>query len=100
MTKPVYVYDEESINAHFLTYFIVLTITGLVQKKINRKYSPAVIIIDCLNKIERIHEDENIFLFGFRSAVSELLGDMFGVDFLKKRLRLASVKNILASAKI
>jgi len=47
-----------------------------------------------------IHEYENIYLFGYRCVLSDLLGDTFGLDFTKKRLQLASIKNILTSAKI
>jgi transposase len=60
--RPVYVRDEEHINAHFLTCFIALTILRLIQKKTQREFS-AEKIIDCLNKIECMHEDENIYLF-------------------------------------
>jgi transposase len=96
--RPVHVQSREHINAHFLTCFIALTILRLIQMKINRVFSPAK-IIECLNKIECIHEYENIYLFGYRSAISDLLGKTFGIDFSKKRLRLAAIKNILASAK-
>jgi len=97
--RPVYVYDEDSIKAHFLTCFIALVIIRLIQKKIDREYSSAK-IIECLNNIQCIHEHENIYLFGYRSGISDLLGDAFGLDFSKKRLLLATIKNILASAKM
>jgi transposase len=35
-SRPVYVRDEEHINAHFLTCFIALTILRLIQKKQTR----------------------------------------------------------------
>jgi transposase len=97
--RPVFVYDEDSIRAHFLTCFISLVIVRLIQKKIKKEYSSAE-IIDCLNKIQCIHEHENIYLLGYRSVISDLLGDIFGFDFTKKRLWLSSIKNISASAKM
>ena len=98
LARPVFVYDESHINAHFLSCFISLTILRLVQKRTGKLYS-AETIIECLNKIECIIEESNIYLFGYRSELSDLLGQTFGIDFTKKRLRLADIKKLSASAK-
>jgi len=96
--RPVYVRDEGHIDAHFLTCFIALTILRLIQKKTGKKYS-AETIIDTLRKIECINEHENIYLFGHRSEVSDMLGDVFGIDFSMKRLRAVDIKKILGDMK-
>ena len=96
--RPVHVQSKEHINAHFLSCFIALTILRLIQKKTNKEFSSEK-IIECLCKIECINEYENIYLFGYRSAISDRLGNAFGIDFSKQRLSLASIKNILAMAK-
>ena len=96
--RPVFVQGKEHINAHFLICFIALTILRLIQKKINWQYSAAK-IIECLNKIECINEHENIYLFGYRSPISDLLCEVFGIDFSKKRLQRAEIKKISAIAK-
>ena len=98
LARPVYVYDEGHINAHFLSCFIALTILRLIQKKLNKQYSAAA-IIECLNKIECISEEANLFLFGYRCELSDLLGKTFDLDFTKKRLRLADIKKLSAIAK-
>ena len=97
-SRPVYVRDEEHINAHFLTCFIALTILRLIQKKTNKEYSSEK-IIECLNKIECMHEYENIYLFNYRDKISDALGAAFGIDFTKKRLQLAEIKKILGDVK-
>ena len=97
-SRPVYVQSKEHINAHFLSCFIALTILRLIQKKTNREFSSEK-IIECLNKIECINEYGNIYLFGYRSPISIRLSEAFNIDFSKKRLQLASIKNILANAK-
>lgn len=97
-SRPVYVRDEEHINAHFLTCFIALTILRLIQKKTNREYSSEK-IIECLNKIECMHEYENLYLFNYRDKISDALGAAFGIDFTKKRLQLTEIKKILGDAK-
>ena len=96
--RPVHVQSREHINAHFLSCFITLTILRLIQKMTNKEFS-AEKIVECLNKIECINEYENIYLFGYRSFISNRLGEAFGIDFSKKRLSLATIKNILATAK-
>jgi len=98
LARPVFVYDENHIRAHFLSCFIALTILRLIQKKLGKQYSAAA-IIECLNKIECILEEGNLYLFGYRSELSDLLGDAFHLDFTKKRLRLADIKKLSASVK-
>ena len=96
--RPVHVQDSEHINAHFLTCFIALMILRLIQKKTGRVYSTEA-ILDCLKKIECTSEHENIYLFGYRSKLSDALGNAFGIDFTKKRLRLHEIKKILGNVK-
>ena len=97
--RPVYVSREDRINAHVLTCFISLVILRLIQKKTDYKYTPEQ-IINCLKKISCSLENENVYLFDYRSNISDEIGKVFGIDFTNKRLRLNEIKNILASSKI
>ena len=96
--RPVHVQEYDHIDAHFLICFISLVIIRLIQKETGKKYSAAV-IIEALNKIECMHEFENVYLFGHRDALSAELGKAFGIDFSKKRLRLDEIKKILGDVK-
>jgi len=96
--RPVYVSEYDHIDAHFLVCFISLVIIRLIQKATGKKYSAAK-IVECLNKIECLHEQENIYLFGYRSEISDALGKAFGIDFSKKRLRLDEIKKFLGDVK-
>jgi transposase len=96
--RPVYVSRKDRIGAHFLTCFIALVIIRLIQKKIGRKYSPEK-IIECLNNISCSNEQDSLYLFDYRSKVSDAIGDALGIDFKRKRLRRAEIKNILAESK-
>jgi transposase len=96
--RPVYVSREDRIGAHFLTCFIALVIIRLIQKKTGRRYSTEK-IIGCLNKIACSNEQDNLYLFNYRSEISDAIGDVLGIDFTLKRLRLGEIKNILAKSK-
>jgi len=96
--RPVYVSREDRIGAHFLTCFIALVIIRLVQKKTDRRYS-AERIIECLNRIACSNEQDNLYLFDYRSEISDAIGNVLGIDFTRKRLRLGDIKNILANSK-
>lgn len=96
--QPVYVSREDRINAHVLTCFISLVILRLIQKKTDLKFTPEQIIA-CLNNISCSLEHSNLYLFDYRSEISDCIGETFGIDFTNKRLRLNEIKNILASSK-
>lgn len=97
--RPVHVSREDRINAHVLTCFISLVILRLIQKKTDYKFTPEQ-IISCLQNISCSLEHENVYLFDYRSNISDEIGKTFGIDFTNKRLRLNEIKNILASSKI
>lgn len=96
--RPVHVSREDRINAHVLTCFISLVIIRLIQKKTDHMFTPEQ-IIECLNNISCSLEHTNLYMFDYRSNISDCIGEAFGIDFTKKRLRLNEIKNILASSK-
>ena len=96
--QPVYVSREDRINAHVLTCFISLVILRLIQKKTDYKFTTEQ-IINCLNNISCSLEHTNLYMFDYRSEISDYIGETFGIDFTKKRLRLSEIKNILATSK-
>jgi transposase len=96
--RPVHVSREDRINAHVLTCFISLVILRLIQKKTEYKFTPEQIIA-CLNEISCSNEHTNLYMFNYRSNISNCIGETFGIDFTKKRLHLNEIKNILASSK-
>lgn len=96
--RPVHVSRQDRINAHVLTCFISLVILRLIQKKTDYKFTPEQ-IITCLNEISCSNEHTNLYIFNYRSYISDQIGQAFGIDFTNKRLRLSEIKNILALSK-
>ena len=97
-TRPIYVSLKDHIEAHFLTCFIALTIIRILQKKTGKQYS-AERIVECLNRISCSNEDDNVYLFDYRSEISDTIGKATGIDFTNKRLRLGDIKKVLAQTK-
>jgi hypothetical protein len=97
--RPVYVRLKDRIEAHFLTCFIALTILRILKKNTGHAYS-AEKITDCLNRISCSNERDNLYLFDYRSGISDALGAATGIDFTKKRLRLGEIKSAIGAAKI
>ena len=96
--RPVFVSREDRINAHFLSCFIALVVIRLIQKLTKKQFS-AQRIVDCLNRIACSNEQDSLYLFDYRSETSDAIGQALGIDFTRKRLQLAEVKNILAKCK-
>jgi hypothetical protein len=96
--RPVYLSREDRIRAHFLICYVALVILRLIQKRTGHAHSPAS-LIEAMNRISCSHEGGNLFLFDYRSDVSDALGDAFGIDFTKKRLSRKEIKKVLGEAK-
>jgi hypothetical protein len=97
-TRPVYVSREDRIQAHFLTCFISLVLLRLLQKKTGRRFS-AEKIIDCLNRLSCSNEQDNLYLFDYRSRISDAIGTALDIDFTRKRMRLGEIKKVLGEVK-
>jgi transposase len=96
--RPVFVSRQDRIDAHFLTCFIALIIVRILQKKTGRVFSSEK-IIECLNRISCSNEQGNIYLYDYRSDISDAIATAVGVDFTKKRLRLGEIKKSLGGVK-
>ena len=97
-TRPVFVKRRDRIEAHFLTCFIALVVLRLIQRETGWKYSSDV-ITETLNKISCIREQDNIYLFGYRSQASDDIGKALSVDFTRKHMRLSEIKNLIKNCK-
>lgn len=97
-TRPVYLSRDDRIRGHFLICFISLVIVRLIQKNTGSRHSPEK-LIEAMNNISCSPESANIYLFDYRSDISDDLGGAFGVDFSKMRLTRAEIKNILSAVK-
>ena len=76
--RPVYLRNDERINAHFLTCFLSLLILRIIEKEIGNKYSEARILDTLRNmRIGRLR-DLGYFNHYTRTKITDALHDAFG----------------------
>ena len=98
-TRPVFLSRKDRIKAHFLLCFISLVIVRLIQKKTGYKHSPEK-LIEAMNSLSCSHEGGNLFLFDYRSDISDDLGNAFELDFTMQRLTRGEIKKNIGAVKI
>ena len=92
-TRPVYVWTDESIEAHFLSCFVSLVIIRLLEQKLKNKYSNAY-IIDSLRKYNSTNIEHNIYLQNFKNDVIKDIENIFNINLSRKYLTLSEIKRI------
>lgn len=93
--RPTYVWTPKHIQAHFLTCYIALTISRLIQKDTGYEYSVAE-IMDELSAMSGTREEDNWWLFDHRTDLSDLLCESVGIDLTRKRMQLSEIKSVLS----
>ena len=96
--RPVYVWTKEHIEAHFLTCFVALTLTRILEQKLSHKYSSGR-IIESLIKSECSLLQQNYYLFDYYDEVLKDIGKVTGIDFSKRIRTLGEIKQELAETK-
>jgi len=97
-SRPAHLSRKDRIKAHFLTCFISLVIIRLIQKKTGYEYSPEK-LIEAMNGISCSHDGGNLYLFDYRTEVTDALGEAFNLDFTKKRMTRGEIKKNIAAVK-
>ena len=96
--RPVYVSREDRIQSHFLICFISLVISRILQRRLGNKYCVTK-IIESLRNVSCSHSNENLYLFDYRDDVTDAIGEVLGIDFTKKYMKLGEIKKILGEVK-
>lgn len=96
--RPVYVWTQEHIEAHFLTCFVALTIARILEAKLEWKYSVGK-IIDSLRRCRCTPVQQNYYLFDYYDDVLKDIGAALGIDFSKRIRSLGDIKKDLGATK-
>lgn len=96
--RPVYVWTREHIEAHFLTCFVALTISRILEMKLEHKYSTGR-IIESLSSAECSLLQQNYYVFDYYDEVLKDIGNVTNIDFSKRIRTLGEIKQVIADSK-
>ena len=96
--RPVYVWTNEHIEAHFLTCLVALTLSRILEMKLEHKYS-AGRILESLSKASCSLLQQNYYMFDYFDEVLKDIGNLMNIDFSKRVRTLGDIKQILADTK-
>jgi len=96
--RPVYVSRKDHIEAHFLTCYIALVLSRVLQHKLDKKYSVEK-ILESLRKCNCSNVQENYYLFTFYDQILKDIGEIIDIDFSLKNRTLQDIKKILGNTK-
>lgn len=96
--RPVYLSTEEHIEAHFLTCFVALVISRILEHRLGGKYYVGK-MLESLGRASCTHIQENYYIFDYYDEILCDIGNELGIDFAKKYMRLGDIKKILGETK-
>lgn len=96
--RPSYVSRTEHIHAHFLTCFVSLVLTRLLEIKIHKQY-PLERVIRSLKKCTCVHIEDNYYVQSYHDCVLDLIEDSLGVDFSRRYRTLCNIRENIGSTK-
>ena len=96
--RPVFVWTKEHIESRFLTCFVTLVITRLLEKNLKNKYSIHK-IIESLKNYNSIPIEHDICIQNYTDEIITELGKIFNINFSRKYLTLAEIKKFFFTNK-
>jgi transposase len=96
--RPVYVSRHDRIIAHFMICYVALVILRLIHSDLGWRYSAQMIAED-IKAMNGVLMDKNYYLFSHRTALSDELGKLCGIDLSRKTLSALQIREIFAKTK-
>ena len=96
--RPVYCSTESHIRAHFLVCYIALLAMRLMQLDAGRKYSAAQ-ISEALAGVTGRLVDRNLYLFDYRTDLTDELAGAVGIDLSRQVLTRGQIRSIMADVR-
>jgi hypothetical protein len=96
--RPIFVSNENHVNAHFLICYVTLVIMRVLEHLLNEQYTTKMIRTSLCN-YACSYIEQNYYLFDYRDNVLDAFGSMYDWDLTQKYMSRATIKNILKHRK-
>ena len=93
-TRPIYVWTQKHIEAHFLVCYVALCIARLMQNASKHKHSIQTMLEE-LSKVNCSSAGSNLWLFDYTSVVVDDMFALIGKSAPKRWGQTAQIKNLL-----
>lgn len=97
-SPPENITREEHMYAHYLSRYISLILTRLIQQKVDYAF-PLERMLYSLRKCTCIHIEDNNYIQSYFDTVLDTIGHSIGVDFSKRYGTLCKIKENIAITK-
>lgn len=92
--RPDHISRSDHLAAHFLTCFVALTMTRILDMKVLRQY-PTHQLITSMKKCNCVYVEDNYYMQTYYDPVLSLLGERLNVDYSKRYRSLCEIKESL-----
>lgn len=93
-TRPIYVWLNEHIDAHFATCFMALVLIRLLENKLNHSF-PTGQILDSLRNYNCVHLDKNMWQFTYYDKIIDACAKEFGLSLNDKYKSQQEIQRLL-----
>ena len=93
-TRPIYVWLNEHIDAHFATCFLALVLIRLLENKLGHAFSVRQ-ILDSLRNYNCVHMDMNTWKFTYYDEVTDACAKVFNVTLNDKYKSQQEIQRLL-----
>ena len=100
--RPVYVWTEPHIRAHFLICYVALVVMRLMQADVERmtgKRPSAEAVAEALSGMVGHRLDANIYYFDYRTDLTDALCDAVGIDLSREAMTKAQMNKVMSIVK-
>lgn len=100
--RPVYVWTEAHIRAHFLVCYVALTVMRLMQADVERatgERPSAAAVAEALRNMTGHNLDANVWFFDYRTDLTDALCDAVGVDLSRQVMTKSQMNAVMSAVK-
>lgn len=98
-TRPVYVHEKESIEAHFLSCYVSLVILRVLEKKTKESIEIEKIVEELRKASLFVNDSDGWWYSTYCSNIIEAIGKATGLDLTRERYLKTDIRRMIASTK-